>query len=444
MTVGYLCAIIVAVVFMLYMDGAVGVLMLAFLLLMPVLSLLITLWVRRSVQVKLELPDTAVKQQALTAALYLTKRTRLPLPFLRLRFTADAHFYPLNPDAEALPEAPVETGNPFADALARRKWRKRMQVQLTPETLPLCLSMGSETERRYEFRLSARYSGGGTVSVSELWLSDYLAMFRFRLHAECAGRILITPEIPEIKASNELFRFVSTAVAAADEETDMTPNASASAVPGYEHRDYIAGDSLKRINWKLSTKRHKLMVRQDEPVSLARLSVVLDFRRGSERMSESLRLANEELLIETALGFLMLCAKSGYPCTLYYIDTSPAFDNGSSAQPRECGCEWKAVAVDDGGQLAAEAIPLLRGGFCESGYIHAQAAPPQMGSDAGAVLLLFTANGSSPTGPALQAMHTELHTIVPEGMAAMIRPPAEGGWWTVTEDRTLRPGKAAR
>ena len=38
MTVGYLCAIGIAIVFMLYMDGQVGVMMLSFLLLMPAVS----------------------------------------------------------------------------------------------------------------------------------------------------------------------------------------------------------------------------------------------------------------------------------------------------------------------------------------------------------------------------------------------------------------------
>ena len=48
MTVGYLCAILIAVVFMLYMDGQIGVMMLSFLLLMPVISGVMTWLVKRS------------------------------------------------------------------------------------------------------------------------------------------------------------------------------------------------------------------------------------------------------------------------------------------------------------------------------------------------------------------------------------------------------------
>ena len=35
-------------------------------------------------------------------------------------------------------------------------------------------------------------------------------------------------------------------------------------MPGYEHREYVAGDSPRRVNYKLSAKKQKLMVRLDE------------------------------------------------------------------------------------------------------------------------------------------------------------------------------------
>jgi hypothetical protein len=55
------------------------------------------------------------------------------------------------------------------------------------------------------------------------------------------------------------------------------------------------------------------MVRRDEPVALARLLVVLDFRRRANSLPQAELLEAEEQLIETALGFLMLCAKTAIP-----------------------------------------------------------------------------------------------------------------------------------
>lgn len=426
MTVGYLCAIGVALIFMLYMDGQIGVMMLAFLIVMPVLSVLLTWIVKRYVTVTLMLPDTAAKYQPVTAVIKLEKSTPIPLPFLRMQLTADAHFEPLNPNAEKLPEQPVEEAG-LGGALRYRSeynhWKKLRRTQLTPDTLPLCLSMGAAQSASYQIRLIPHYCGSGNVTLTEIQLSDYLAMVKFRMKIKCENTLLITPEIPELKANSTLFRSVSTAVAAADEESEATPNHSASAMPGYEHRDYIPGDSLKRINWKLSSKRHRLMVRQDEPIALARLSVVLDFRRDTRKLEIEERLAAEEQLIETALGFLMLCAKYGYPCKLCYADANAS---------------WSTLSIDEGEQLAVEAITLLRGGFREQDALAGlEPLPPGLLQDTGTVLLCFTTHCGAETAAVLEQYPDLMYLITPEQFAGDCTVPQNGSLWLVTPDRRL-------
>lgn len=424
MTVGYLCAILIAVVFMLYMDGQIGVMMLSFLLLMPVISGVMTWLVKRSLQIELILPDNAAKQREVSAVIRLKKNTPLPLPFLRLQLHADAHFLPVNPQANPLPDKPIQgAGSSMRYRSAMKKWKYLRRTQLTPDTLPVCLSMGISRTAEYQFRLKTQFCGCGAVTLDEIRLGDYLAMFRFRIPQETRAELLITPEIPELKTNSTLFRSVSTAVAAADEETESTPNHSASAMPGYEHRDYIPGDSLKRINWKLSSKRRHLMVRQDEPIALARLSVVLDFRRRTDSLPMQEVLAREEQLIETALGFLMLCAKYGYPCQLCYADAN---------------AEWSSISIDDGEQLAVEAVTLLRGGFRPAETLAGLTVlPPDLQQSGGSVLLYITADASAETAAALEQYPNLLYLIVPEQDAAGSAVPKNASLWLVTPDRSL-------
>lgn len=424
MTVGYLCAIGIAVVFMLYMDGQVGVMMLSFLLLMPVVSGVMTWLVKHSLTVELLLPDSAAKQQQIAAVIRLKKNTPLPLPFLRMRLTADPHFEPLNPEAQPLPDKPVEGAGGFLRyRAAMRKWKKLRDRQLAPDTLPLCLSMGTARTAEYRIALHTRYCGGGTVKLSDMKLCDFLAMISFRLDPPEPAVLLITPEIPELKTNSTLFRSVSTAVAAADEETEATPNHSASAMPGYEHRDYIPGDSLKRINWKLSSKRRHLMVRQDEPIALARLSVVLDFRRSPLPLPVPERFSREEQLIETALGFLMLCARYGYPCRLCYANEH---------------AEWSSITIDDGEQLAVEAVTLLRGGFRPAEELASLSVlPPAFQQESGAVLLYITDSASEETAAALEHNPSLLYLLVPEQAAQYTSVPKNASLWLVTPDRSL-------
>lgn len=438
MTFGYFAAILIAIVFMLYMDGDIGVMMLAFLLLMPVLSIVTTLYVRKKLHVRMELhPDTVGKTQKTAVKLVLEKDTVLPLPFLRMELHADAHFIPLNPEVDPLPARPVDDGS----ARARREykqWRKNRKSRLRPDTLPLCLSMGMARKAQYEIQLHPRYCGAGTVTLKAMRLSDYLAMLSVSVKQTCEASLLITPEIPELKANNSLFRAVATAVAAADEETEAMPNFSASSMPGYEHRDYIPGDSLKRINWKLSSKRHHLMVRQDEPIALARLSVVLDFRRKTEEtVSDSLygddteplrteMLEEEETLIETALGFLMLCAKYGYPCTLNYADVNGA---------------WSSLSVDSAEQLAVEAVTLLRGGFRDAAKLSTLPLfPPQLMQESSNLLLYFTASCDPATAAGLETYPNTMYLMVPEQAAGRTAVPKNGSLWFVTPERQIVQG----
>ena len=165
------------------------------------------------------------------------------------------------------------------------------------------------------------------------------------------------------------------------------------------------------------------MVRQDEPISLARLSVILDFRRDSRVRTPEQYLSQEELLIETALGFLMLCAHNGYPCTLHYADQAGA---------------WSTLPIDDAGLLATESINLLRGGFRDTAELgNLPLLPPSLAEEAGAVLLHFTtrADGDAAAMPAWAA--SEVYRVLPAACAEGAVPPRGGSLWLITAERRL-------
>lgn len=407
MSFGYLCAIGIAVIFMLYLDGDIGVMMLWFLVLMPLVSLLFTLLIRPRVEVTLSLPDSASKSAVILCKITLTKSTPLPLPFLRMNLRADAHFEPVNPEVD-------ENAPPARSAKIRR-------VRLRPDTLPLCLSMGVKRVAEYEIPLRGRYCGAGEVALEDVVLSDFLAMFKLKLKINARGKVVITPQIPQMKANSTLFRSVTTEVAAADEESEAAPLFSASSMPGYEHRDYIPGDSLKRINWKLSAKRRHLMVRKDEPVALARLSVVLDFRRDNRELELAARLKAEEELTESALGFLALCARSGYPSELSYLNDAGA---------------WRTLEVETPEAVAVEAVTLLRGGF-RSGLTAPTPLPPQIATRGSAVLLYFTTDTDPANAEALSKYPVSLYLVIPREDSALFTVPKNGSLWHTTSDRRL-------
>lgn len=47
-------------------------------------------------------------------------------------------------------------------------------------------------------------------------------------------------------------------------------------LPGYEHREYVAGDPLRRIDYKLSAKKDKLMIRLDESTGYSSTNLYIE------------------------------------------------------------------------------------------------------------------------------------------------------------------------
>ena len=129
----------------------------------------------------------------------------------------------------------------------------------------------------------------------------------------------IIPDIPEITASSQLFRSIADSVLTSDndEDNDTVMLFAANTFPGYEHREYVQGDPIKRINWKLSSKKSKLMVRLDEAASAVQPCLVLDlFRSSSAETLSSLK--KEEKLLQAVFGLITLLINQGIACTFVY------------------------------------------------------------------------------------------------------------------------------
>ena len=150
----------------------------------------------------------------------------------------------------------------------------------------------------FEFEIDALTGGNSKIYISNVFSSGFFGIASYKTEIPMQLKnIGIIPDIPEISSSNSLFRAINdTVITSDDEEQDSPLSFSANSVAGYEHREYIQGDSLKRVNWKLSSKRNKLMVRLDE----ASASV------------------NQEKNIQGAFALLSLFIKQGIACKVCF------------------------------------------------------------------------------------------------------------------------------
>lgn len=109
--------------------------------------------------------------------------------------------------------------------------------------------------------------GVAKIGVQKVILKSFFGWFNTLVVNEEKAKylqteVIIMPKIFQIDLDSDLFRMQT----ADDEEGEDEQNCKVTffgGQPGYEFRDYRPGDTLSRVNWKLTAKRDKLTVREN-------------------------------------------------------------------------------------------------------------------------------------------------------------------------------------
>ena len=380
--VGYLAVLGILALFTFYMDGDTGVQLLAVYLLLPAASALLTLLARQQLKIRLTLPDSVKKGGTCMLTAEITKRWRIPLPFVRFRLEPDGHF-----DS---PMVPVQTA----------------------------LAFGRQDTRQAE--LLPRICGQAQVDAADPRVIGYFGFLKLKLEMPAPAQVMIVPQVPELTAKDALFTVMSAAVQTeSEEETNTQVAFGAATTAGYEHRDYVPGDPLKRINWKLSSKRQSLMVRMDEAVSLSRVHVLLDLARPQGAPAYKSRFLLEQQITEGALGMLALCARQGMAAVFSYQSLSG----------------WQEVLAESPEAVEELALHVLERGFSEELGAARLSGSFLSGSGSG-VYLIYTANPDPELLSQAAHMRGEVHIVMPGGMDAA---GAKLHFWWLQSDFRLLP-----
>lgn len=281
-----------AIIFLLYIftfhiDGEMGAILIAFLVFPPLISLIIALISRKNINAEIKCDAYVKKGKKLLLNVSVHKSKYVSLSIVEL------HLF-------------------------------RSEV-FDNENKVYRLSLLNENKTEFNIEIDSLIGGNGEVLISQIYCLDFLGFFKFKAPKHSTAPILVgvVPEIPEITASSQLFRNISSAVAndEIDDDNETTMMFSTNVVAGYEHRDYIQGDPIKRINWKLSARKGKMMVRLDEAAVTSQPTIILDlYRSGNANPEQAVLL--EEKLLTSVFGLVSLLVKQGIACNFVYIGSS--------------------------------------------------------------------------------------------------------------------------
>lgn len=238
---GYLLSIGLCAVFALYCSGRVGWFLVLTFVCAPILSLLFTLLFRKQITAActLETPLAAKGEHGILTV-RLHNKGFLPSPFVTMTFTDSPY---------------LTCGEPL-----------------------LTLSLLPRSTETVSYTFTASVCGASFVGIREIRIWDYLGLFSFTAPIPDEQEIHVVPDIAEVSSEEdyilEIYR--QSAETGDSEETIDAGSTLFGGFPGFEHREYMPGDPLKRINWKLSAKRDKFYVRLDEETASSKVCILLD------------------------------------------------------------------------------------------------------------------------------------------------------------------------
>lgn len=281
----YIIAVFLCVMFALYLSAPVGWTFVYIFVLSPVFSFLVTLWLyrRKCVELRSDVNRTMLyKRETVTLKITAVNKSFFPVPAVKLYLAAPEGLEPEDRCQSCVVSIPPRS-------------------EVTVETV-----------------YSAKVWGTCFVGIKSAELHDFMKFFKFRM-SDISGsgllhEIKVFPDIPEMAGDAPLLRAAAENAKFSDdsEETRETDGINRFAgMPGYTHREYTEGDPVRRINWKLSSKRDKYMVRLDDEIETVQQNIVLDSRGGSD-VYENERAV--EGVLAAALGLL----KSGLESTVWY------------------------------------------------------------------------------------------------------------------------------
>lgn len=215
----YMILLVLSLIFTQALRSSASAVIFIFMLILPIISFVMVLVARASVKVYVECDNTRVEKDSdVEYEIRITNDSFIPLAFL------EAHIV-----------VPEEGGV--------RCTEQRMMVSLTP--FGVCT-----VKHRVRFHYRGRYD----IGVLDMRIKDPLGLYSAAIDDSVTRTVIVFPRMMDIAGAKEN--------AVTDVPTDLTRRALTSERSEQANiRNYVGGDALKDVHWKLSSKLDDLLVR---------------------------------------------------------------------------------------------------------------------------------------------------------------------------------------
>lgn len=320
--ISYILSVVLSILYMYYLDEESGLIITAMLLAAPLISLTLTLINAKTTRIYHRVSSEIISSGEYIDFEVIAKRSiPLPAPMLNIEIKVPMNFTSLSDKIEYSPE------------FSKKSIRK--------------------------IRFYSRFATCGDFYIKSAYFYDFLGIFRYKTEFEKEKiSVAVIPKITLLNHDNAIFTSFSENISYDDEIDTNNDVMSVNTTPGYEHREYIPSDPIKRINWKLSSKLNKLMVRLDEYISASKPIFVIDLNANDdiERINniddkdeQALLLeavySKANRLLENILGTLRLFVNQQIECRIFISSMEQAIDCASEDDIQKLAIDISKISI---------------------------------------------------------------------------------------------------
>ena len=156
--------------------------------------------------------------------------------------------------------------------------------------------------------LDARHVGIFDTGLKDLSVSDVFGLFRFRIPIQASSPLTVLPRPFDIEKPRMILGDEGSAALGRTQEDYNAPD---------DVRAYRTGDAMKRIHWKLSSRKRELLVRRFEMPAPPDTLILLDCEEplGGEDVNEG-KACLRDAMCETAVAVARMQMEDGSPVRL--------------------------------------------------------------------------------------------------------------------------------
>jgi len=182
-------------------------------------------------------------------------------------------------------------------------------------------SLEPYSRKKWCFPIECKYRGYYELGLKRVEICDVLGLFTFRYNVFEPIFITVYPKTVRL----DRFRLVSRLIS---ERNSLLYNMQEDRINISYIRDYLYGDKLNNIHWKLTAKTGKLKVKTYESTSRDDVVLLLDLKKNHYAVEQNVAL--EDKVIEGAIAVAHYCIRNWIPVRLLYYQEGIAEINVKS------------------------------------------------------------------------------------------------------------------